>query len=314
MAPEFTFTCTPELFEQLIANDLDLLYSIEDASGIARRFMTYWNDSYRLKYSEIQYYPGCNVISAVRTGQLNKLNGDELELYTLAQEIVDEARAASEDTLSLEKYLHDEICRRTRYYTYESDELTRKDTAIGALIDGLAECDGYADAFYLLGNLAGFNVRYVHGQTTSMGSHLWNIVHLNDEWFAMDVTWDDFEADNYAFAPYYIYFNIGADRLSATHSWYDDALLEPIAQTTGIPNYYNAVNGVCDSWSDAGGYIAWRLEQGQVTDSIMMPNFQYDNDALHNAICNALPSSWKSWSSWYKNVGNDLYINYYIVQ
>lgn len=56
----------------------------------------------------------------------------------------------------------------------------------------------------------------------------------------------------------------------------------------------------------------WRLDQGIVTDTIMLPNMAYDNAALNAAIQRALPG-W-SWKSWYKTVGSDLYICYYLYQ
>ena len=44
----------------------------------------------------------------------------------------------------------------------------------------------------------------------------------------------------------------------------------------------------------------------------MLPNMAYDNAALNAAIQRALPG-W-SWKSWYKTVGSDLYICYYLYQ
>ena len=72
------------------------------------------------------------------------------------------------------------------------------------------------------------------------------------------------------------------------------------------------MGGVCDGWDYAAGYMSWRLDQGIVTDTIMLPNMAYDNAALNAAIQRALPG-W-SWKSWYKTVGSDLYICYYLYQ
>lgn len=317
MLTEYTIICSEELFAQLTADDFALLHDIEYNNGMLKRDLKYNTSTRRLIYSDILYYPGFKVVAASRSGLFEKLSIDETELYDLAMQLVTEAEAATSDTLSLEKYLHDLITRRTVYYSTDSTEPERKDTALGALVDGLADCDGYADAFYLLGNLAGFNVRYVRGLTPNSENnshHLWNAVHLNGEWYAMDVTWDDFESDGYNdCSPFYAFFNIGADRLSLSHSWNDDALLEPIAAETGIANYYNAVGGNCTDWNYAAGYMNWRLEQGQLTDSIMLVGFDYDNDALNTALCNTLTGSW-SWNTWYRSYGDLLYIIYYFTK
>ena len=101
------------------------------------------------------------------------------------------------------------------------------DAAVGVLLDGIADCDGYSDAFYLLGNLAGFTVRLVHGTTNNPfegnPNHMWNEIAMDGEWYAVDVTWDDYEDESRPFSPYCIYFNVGADRLGRTHFWDDSA-------------------------------------------------------------------------------------------
>ena len=314
LMPEFYITCPEDVFSRLTENDFSLIHDIEDASGIAARDMTYWTGKCRFYYSNITYYPGYRVLNKWRMDDFSDMSETDWALYSAAQEIVERAQAETNDTLSLEKYLHDEIARRTVYYTNGSSAIERKDTAVGALLDGSADCDGYSDAFYLLGNLAGFTVRLVHGTTDSPTPenpyHMWNAIYLNGEWFAVDVTWNDYEDPDYAISPYYIYLNVGGDLLKRTHFWDDDALVDPIADTSAVPYYYNAMGGVCGGWDEAAYYMKWRLDQGFVTDSIMMPNTEYDNAALNSAVHSVLPG-W-SWKSWYKSVGDDLYICYYL--
>ena len=316
LAPEFYISCPENVFDHLTENDFALIHDIEDASGIALRDMEYWTGSHRFHYSNITYYPGYRVLNKERMNDFSDMSETDWALYNTAREIVARAQAETGDTIALEKYLHDEIARRTAYYTNNNDGLERKDTAVGALLDGVADCDGYADAFYLLGNLAGFTVRLVHGTTNNPfegnPNHMWNEIAMDGEWYAVDVTWDDYEDESLPFSPYCIYFNVGADRLGRTHFWDDASLLDPIAGASAHAYYYNAVGGVCDGWDYAAGYMSWRLDQGIVTDTIMLPNMAYDNAALNAAIQRALPG-W-SWKSWYKTVGSDLYICYYLYQ
>lgn len=65
----------------------------------------------------------------------------------------------------------------------------------GALVNGVTVCEGYAKAFkYILDNI-GMECIFVCGtginSNSDSESHAWNYVKLSDEWYAVDVTWDD---------------------------------------------------------------------------------------------------------------------------
>lgn len=75
-------------------------------------------------------------------------------------------------------------------YDYEAAKQKRyrhekhpADNANGVLFNGKAVCGGYADAFYLLSNMAGIDSYFVLGD-----NHCWNIVQLRGEWYYIDVT------------------------------------------------------------------------------------------------------------------------------
>ena len=75
------------------------------------------------------------------------------------------------------------------------DVLDEGDGCIGALLNGQADCDGYADAMFLVGRLAGLNVRRQYGDSANGGvsgwftTHMWNLIELDGSWRMMDVTW-----------------------------------------------------------------------------------------------------------------------------
>lgn len=90
--------------------------------------------------------------------------------------------------------IHDYICNNVEYVDDETEnDITR--TAYGALIDGKAVCQGYSVCLYRLLLEAGINNRIIFGKGLSdsgdSGAHTWNIIELNDEYYYMDVTWDD---------------------------------------------------------------------------------------------------------------------------
>ena len=134
---------------------------------------------------KIREYPGTRIANAYLSGDTDNLTSDEMQLYDLAVGIVNEANKLSSE-LEKARYLHDAICKRT---TFKAD----KNTAIAALVFGKADCDGYADAFYMLGRMAGLNVGRVRGYINNgTATHAWNwITFSNGKTYCVDVTSDD---------------------------------------------------------------------------------------------------------------------------
>lgn len=126
-------------------------------------------------------YPGTRILRALRAGDLSALTGDERRAAQLAVEIVENARAEAPDALALERALHDWLCENVNYTNGEMTvpDVPRFCGALGALLDGEANCQGYSDAFYLLAGLAGFEVRHQNGTDASGAAHTWNVIRLN---------------------------------------------------------------------------------------------------------------------------------------
>lgn len=82
------------------------------------------------------------------------------------------------------------------FISYEEGETSKDEhTIYGALRNGKAVCEGYARAFKYL--MDGLNVPCVLVSGTALNSqgetetHAWNYVQINNNWYAVDVTWDD---------------------------------------------------------------------------------------------------------------------------
>lgn len=79
-------------------------------------------------------------------------------------------------------------------------------SAYGALVansrgqEHTAVCDGYSYAYEYLCQQAGLTVTRVGGyagkDTSSMEGHSWNLICLDGDWYEVDPTWDDQEADD----------------------------------------------------------------------------------------------------------------------
>ncbi|MBQ8041616.1 MAG: hypothetical protein IJ274_17425, partial [Lachnospiraceae bacterium] len=63
---------------------------------------------------------------------------------------------------------------------------------------GKARCQGYANAFKNIMNLAGVPTDYVRGYTAGNGSstHAWNRVLIDGKYYCVDVTWNDGVGNN----------------------------------------------------------------------------------------------------------------------
>lgn len=92
------------------------------------------------------------------------------------------------------KSIHDSLADYVEYD--RSSEIPETSfEAVGALIDGVAVCSGYAKAFKLLCERENIPCVLVGGMgktSTGMENHMWNYVQMDDgNWYAVDVTWDD---------------------------------------------------------------------------------------------------------------------------
>lgn len=95
--------------------------------------------------------------------------------------------------------VHDYLASNIRYAKdwYDADTLDQHPsvyTIYGALVEGKAVCNGYADTYaYILRNCYGIECCYVSSEAANHG---WNVIRLNGKWYHVDVTGDDPVWDN----------------------------------------------------------------------------------------------------------------------
>ncbi|WPX08904.1 S-layer homology domain-containing protein [Anaerocellum danielii] len=141
--------------------------------------------------------------------------------------------------------LHDYLVLNTRYdmesYLNQSGPFDIH-TAYGALINGLAVCDGYAKAMYVLLNTTGIETIVVYGQAGDVASkigHAWNMVKLDGDWYHLDATWDDRDSLGGVQIDY-SYFNVTDDDISSDHWWERNLYPTCTAANYKYGNYYKA--------------------------------------------------------------------------
>ena len=186
---------------------------------------------------QIKDYPGTRVANAYLSGNTDWLSADEKQLYNAAVAVVNEAKKRDSD-LGKELYIYEHIMNHATYLTGDMNNQPRFVTAMGVLLDGKANCQGYADAFYMLGRMCGLNVGRISGQAGG-GGHLWNTITFKDgKTYFVDTTWDDSNIKFGGFRNYnsYIYFNAPVEIMQATHAW--DWSLAPANLQSSIDERY----------------------------------------------------------------------------
>lgn len=125
---------------------------------------------------------------------------DVQKKYTLLQNAVDVFQVNGINRYEKVKSIHDEICEIVTYpeiQGYYSDgspfygPMAHQPT--GALLSGLAVCEGYAEAFKLICDREGIPCITILGEGGG-GGHKWNYVKMDDgKWYLLDATWNDQE-------------------------------------------------------------------------------------------------------------------------
>lgn len=116
--------------------------------------------------------------------------------------------------------IHDFIIKNTKYGEVDAN----CDSIYGVFVDSTATCSGYAKAFQYLCDQQGIQCINVTGYAE--GSHMWNLVYLDGEWYAVDCTWDDPDYRDKGIY-YYDYFMLSIEEMNESHemdTFYSDFL------------------------------------------------------------------------------------------
>jgi len=141
-----------------------------------------------------------------------KLSAARFQFEAVANAIVSQAMTY-QSTVDRELFIHDYICNNTEY----DEDCPYNQTAYSALVKHSSVCAGYAKSFQYLMQKSGVVCYYVTGRTDGLsstsggsdgdGSHSWNIVLLENEFYNVDCLWDDTASDAYG-SLIYPFFNL----------------------------------------------------------------------------------------------------------
>lgn len=111
------------------------------------------------------------------------------------------------------KAVHDYIINHSKYDDNRSDNNIIKydsDSAYGPLIEQYGLCGGYSDAMMI------FLIKFgINNYKIASDNHVWNYVYVNDNWYHLDLTWDDPITTNGSDILEYNFFLISTEELTS---------------------------------------------------------------------------------------------------
>ena len=178
---DFTFFC-PNDYTSCI-NDVNDLANDQNAISNINNFVHPYNSFKTLK-TEVDEAGKIDV-------HVEKVYNDEMIIllnYKVDEIIKNEINDTDDDKAKIKK-IHNYIINNTTYDKERSDNKVvnyKSDNAYGVLIEKYGLCGGYTDAMMLF--LEKFNLP---NYKIASENHVWNYVKVNNEWFHLDLTWDD---------------------------------------------------------------------------------------------------------------------------
>ena len=192
---------------------------------------------------------------------LGRLSDNDIAVLNKLDEILSKTVNNSMTDYQKELAIHDYLVLNCKYdyENYKNNTLPDESyTLYGLLIKGTGVCQAYAEAAEVLLNSAGVECHMVTG--TSKGeNHAWNIVKLDNEYYMLDVTWDD-PAPDEAGVVDYSYFNLTDSQLAQDHTW--DKSKWPAANGTKY-NYFVYNNLIVNNYNEFKQLVIKKIQEGQ---------------------------------------------------
>lgn len=203
-----------------------------------------------------------------------ELTPSEISATTKAkvQEIVDEIIKPEMSELEKAVMIHDWL---TVHLDFDHSHTNYH--AAEALDSGISECQGYAECFELMAELAGLETTLVRGICSDVNGesrpHSWNQVKIDGVWYNADVTLDDpsnnknKKADDHS-KNCYKYFLISKDEFHKTH----------------IAKEYYEGEKTCNTTYDREGVLKCAAANGAYGDVAFVKNKDDLNTCIKNAM------------------------------
>lgn len=182
------------------SDDADYLKNSVTSLNVATRQEYVGNQIRRTEYTvRIQYLETAKQLEAVNVG---------------VKEALADLKVKGKSDYQKVKMIHDFIVDNTRYQFTSNCYC-----AYGALVEGKAVCQGYAQLAYKMLTEAGVKCYTITGKANNgrvTQEHAWNMVRIGKKWYYLDVTWDDPTGSGDVLQ--YDYFLAGKSRFEKNHT------------------------------------------------------------------------------------------------
>ena len=188
-----------------------------------------------------------------------------------ARRIVDNIARVGLRDYELELAIHDYIVKNTRYdeLNFNNNTIPPVDyTEYGVFINGVAVCEGYAEAAGRLLGMTGVPAMIISGYGKSGEAHAWNLVKVQNEYCQLDCTYDDPVGNTSELGVIsHEYFNLSDKIIARDHRWY--ASDYPRANTMRY-SFYNLGYSAKDKFGNVYQKITSQQEfQRAITTAIL---------------------------------------------
>lgn len=270
------YLASPRYF--YLNGSFELAYSVEqgDKDRLSSLFVepTFWSSTDRLTAEALQaMIADVNRIVENQAGQIRQQSSDPVEQLILA---------------------HDWLIQTITYNT-TGDQGTNH--AGSALLNQVTLCQGYAQAFQLIGQELGLDVRIITGTSNAVG-HAWNLVVLDGIAYHVDVTHDDPVPDAGPGEPNrHIHLFRSDQQMRLTNQWDEDAY--PACPVDGAFYYRNrglVTSTAVDLEAKIDRFlstITWPIEHTEQLEVLLDHPVTLDPSSAEQAVQNAL----KRWNS-----------------
>lgn len=177
----FTFNC-PKEYENCI-NDVKDLANSQDKLSDINNYVHPYNG---FAHIETEF----DSLGKVTIGIVKSYSDEDiLAIESKIDELFPQLVNSNYSDIDNIRIIHNYIINNSRYDSLRSDqkiEQYKSDIAYGPLFEGYAICGGYTDLMELFLERLG-----IKSFKISSDKHIWNAVLLNDNWYHLDLTWDD---------------------------------------------------------------------------------------------------------------------------
>lgn len=175
------------------------------------------------------------ILLALESGDNSGLSEKNAAILQAAENVVSAIIAEDMTPYQKELAIHDWMIANAQFDYYnvshhpEDEPGPDNENPYGFFYSGWAVCCGYASTFQLLMDMAGIPCMSVKGLAGSeRAPHVWNMVQLDEEWYYVDISWDD-PLVSYAITAEraHKYFNVTSEYLkSERHEWNENEVPE----------------------------------------------------------------------------------------